>query len=99
MIHSERKAGIFVVRSDARLNLNTGARKAERLITNAVAVSYLSPIPELDFPLLLSHIKIGQMGTSFHASFTFLIYSWVFCRLNQTILRLLHHQNLGRFLT
>lgn len=39
LIDAERKAGIFVVRSDARAN-QTGARKHDLLITNAVAVSY-----------------------------------------------------------
>ena len=40
LIDAERKDGIFVVRSDARVG-KTGSRKHELLITNAVAVSYL----------------------------------------------------------
>lgn len=52
LIGSERKDGIFVVRSDADARiLKTGARKHELLVTNAVAVSYQIPFPF--FPCLV----------------------------------------------
>lgn len=65
-IGSERKAGIFVVRSDARVSqvLKTGARKHELLITNAVAVSYLiTPIPFLSLSLFFFFaFGLGSLG-------------------------------------
>lgn len=67
-IGSERKAGIFVVRSDARVSqvLKTGARKHELLITNAVAVSYLiTPIPFLSLSVFLFCIWFGIIGIGF----------------------------------
>ncbi|KAM7505967.1 hypothetical protein LguiB_004871 [Lonicera macranthoides] len=41
---SERKGGLFVVRSDARINNGSNQRsiKVDKLITNAVAVNNLS---------------------------------------------------------
>ena len=54
MIGSERKDGIFVVRSDAtRVSsqvLKAGARKHELLVTNAVAVSFLMTL--IPFPFV-----------------------------------------------